>query len=67
MKNWRTNLVGLISLLVAIYHCYEAGKFDVMCAWSAIVSAGFFVAKDANVTGGTVAQTPEALKRTGGA
>lgn len=60
MKNWKTTLFGLAS-----------GSLNLMAnglSWkTALFSAGLaalgFASKDSNVTGGTVAATPEAQKR----
>ena len=59
MKNWKTSLVGcIIAVCVAIQPLLGAtGKLDWKSIVIAALIAGFgFLAKDNNVTGGTVQQ-----------
>jgi len=63
LKNWRTSLVGLITIAIAIYHCYEGHKLDLQCVLLAIPGLGFLLTKDQQVTGGSVPQTLEAENR----
>lgn len=52
-KNWITTLAGILALLLAVLHCYEAGKLDLMCIQQVLLGGGLIAAKDFNVTGGT--------------
>lgn len=53
LKSWITTVLGTLALLLAVTHCYEAGKLDLMCIQQVLVGAGLIAAKDYNVTGGT--------------
>ena len=65
MKNWKTTLIGcLIAIVIAIKPLIETGTIDYkQCGIAAVIALFGFLSKDANVTGGTVAQTTEAQKR----
>jgi hypothetical protein len=63
IKNWRTSLVGIITIIIAIYHCFEGHHLDLQCVLLAIPGLGFLLTKDQAVTGGTVAATVEAERR----
>lgn len=63
IKNWQTSLGGIVSILIALYHCYSMGKIDIMCVYAVIVGTSLLRAKDQNVTGGTVPATVEAEAR----
>jgi len=58
MKNWKTTLFGcLAAVMIAVTPLIQTGDID----WKAVVIAALvaafsFVAKDSNVTGGTVSQ-----------
>ena len=58
MKNWKTSLCGcLAAVMIAIAPILQTGQVD----WKAVVIAGLvaafgFLAKDFNVTGGTIQQ-----------
>jgi hypothetical protein len=68
MKNWKTSAGGAAALLSSVgaaLHSYSAGT---AIDWNLVMMGvyTFWVgisAKDANVTGGTVPQTPEAIVR----
>lgn len=65
MKNWRTSLIGcLIAIVVAVQPMITTGLIDwKQIGFAALIAAFGFISKDANVTGGTVAATPEAQAR----
>ena len=58
MKNWKTTLFGcLAAIMIAVAPLIQTGQID----WKAVIVAALvaglgFVAKDSNVTGGTVQQ-----------
>lgn len=52
LKSWMTSVAGILSILVALFHCYSDGKLDIMCIQAILVGAGLIAAKDQNVTGG---------------
>lgn len=57
MKNWKTTLAGLFILLGVLGKDMKAGAIDPATDFGAVSAAvGLFVAKDKNVTGGTVQQ-----------
>ena len=68
-KNWLTSLFGVLAGVPAILHqsgvtVGHLGGGDYLSLLSAIGIAGLgLAAKDNNVTGGTVGQTPEAQDR----
>lgn len=55
MKNWKTSIVGL-ALIIAGIVVFVQTKDYTQAGAAILVGAGFFFAKDNNVTGGTVAQ-----------
>ena len=70
ITNWQTALGGVASILTALgagVHALSTGDLNAAyLAIPAIVSGiGLIMAKDHNVTGGNVPQTPEASRRTG--
>lgn len=71
MKNWKTTLFGVLGGLATLFGPHLSGQpgpaftLGNVGSAAALILLGL-VAKDANVTGGTVAQTPEALSRTQG-
>jgi len=71
MKNWKTTLFGVLGGLFQLFGPHLTGApgpaFTIgnIGAAAAMILLGL-VAKDSNVTGGTTAQTPEALSRTAG-
>ena len=58
LTNWKTSLTGAIILLIAALHTFLGinipGAMDIGPAFT--VALGLFLAKDSNVTGGTVSQ-----------
>jgi hypothetical protein len=68
IKNWKTTAAGIAALLssiAAVLHSYSAGQ---QIDWNAFMMGLYLcwvgvTAKDANVTGGTIPQTPEAEVR----
>lgn len=52
VKSWITTALGVLVVIMTLFHCYEAGKIDLMCIQSVLVGAGLITAKDFNVTGG---------------
>jgi hypothetical protein len=63
--NWKTTSSGLLLIAGGVargYFAYRTGQIDeeaVMTSTTSIVSGvGLIMAKDSNVTGGTVAQDP---------
>lgn len=68
MKNWKTTLFGVIGGLATLFGPHLQGGAGPAVTIGNVVTAGALillglVAKDSNVTGGSVAQTPEALNR----
>lgn len=65
MKNWRTTFIGcLIAVIVAVQPLLTTGQVDwKQVGFAALIALFGFISKDAKVTGGTIAQTPEAQKR----
>ena len=55
MKNWQTTLFGLLQAAALGYVGYKTGNTELFVAAAAALAGGA-VAKDRNVTGGTVAQ-----------
>ena len=62
-KNWKTNAAGIGGLLTGVgtlVGMFSTGKMDMTAITAAlngiVLSLGMFVAKDSNVTGGTVRQ-----------
>jgi hypothetical protein len=57
-KNWKTSLFGLLgAVCIAIYPIIQSGKIDPHALIMAIAVAVIgFLAKDFNVTGGTIRQ-----------
>lgn len=55
-KNWKTTVTGAIGLLSLIWKCYMAGSVGPEDFAAASVCIGLILAKDSNVTGGTVQQ-----------
>lgn len=56
MKNWKTTVTGIITLITIGWKCFNAmavGAEDVAAVTAAI---GLIFAKDSNVTGGAVVQ-----------
>jgi len=64
MKNWKTTLFGLLAagcgLMSQVTPQYSGILVPAAAAFTGILG---IVAKDGNVTGGTIAATPEALYR----
>ena len=58
MKNWKTTLAGVVGAVVTVaVSLYQTGTVDVQTWITAIVMAALgVIAKDSNVTGGTVVQ-----------
>ena len=58
MKNWKTTLAGALgAALIVALELYQKGTLDVNTILiSAAIAAVGFLAKDMNVTGGTVEQ-----------
>ena len=58
MKNWKTTLAGVLGAVVTVaVSLYQTGTVDVQTWITAIVMAALGVlAKDLNVTGGSVQQ-----------
>lgn len=62
MKNWKTSLLGyLAALWLVVQPIITNGDFDFERDWKSLVGAAIaaffgYVAKDKNVTGGTVKQ-----------
>jgi hypothetical protein len=57
MKNWKTTLAGALALALVISHAIWPAVMTTELATgisSVLVAAGLLVAKDGNVTGGTV-------------
>jgi hypothetical protein len=58
LKNWKTSLCGILiaipQLLVAVWPDCPKEVMGVVSSLAALV--GFYIAKDKNVTGGTVSQ-----------
>jgi hypothetical protein len=71
LTNWQTTLSGIPALFTACFSVYQAlknGQAPAKEEWEIIgASVSAFLiglnAKDKNVTGGTVPQTPEAVHR----
>jgi hypothetical protein len=53
LRSWVTSLFGILSIVVALVHCFSAGKLDIICVMAILQGAGLIAAKDHNVTGGT--------------
>ena len=65
LKNWKTTSTGLLLIASGLargYFAYQSGQINeeaVMTSTTAIVTGvGLVLAKDSNVTGGTVVQDP---------
>ena len=58
MKNWKTTIVGVIgAMLNAAITLYQTGTIDAKTVIISAALAGLgFLAKDLNVTGGSVSQ-----------
>jgi hypothetical protein len=57
MKNWKTTLAGVAAILSVITKIVTTGAIDWQTdAPAVMVGIGLIVAKDANVTGGTIRQ-----------
>jgi hypothetical protein len=68
MKNWKTTLFGVIGGLATLFGPHLSGAPGPAVTTGNVVTAAALillglVSKDANVTGGSVAQTPEAVSR----
>ena len=65
MTNWKTTLIGcFMAVIVAVQPIIATGVIDwKQVGMAGLIAAFSFVVKDANVTGGTVPQTPEAKDR----
>lgn len=71
MKNWKTTAAAVAALLVLVGSAARAlldgdptTNVDLVTFIPAVIAAvGLIFAKDSNVTGGTVAATPEAAAR----
>ena len=57
MANWKTTLVGaLLAAAIAIKPLFDAGQYDYkMLGLAALIALLSYLAKDHDVTGGTVA------------
>lgn len=72
-KSWKTTVMGILTICGALIVAGKAlldgdpsTNIDVAALWVSIMAGiGLITAKDSNVTGGTVAATPEAAARTG--
>lgn len=56
MKNWKTSGSGILALLTIIWRCVSTKTVGPEDVAGATVAIGLIVAKDSNVTGGTVEQ-----------
>lgn len=56
MKNWKTTVTGVLGLLTLIWKCFTAGAVAPEDFAAGSVAIGLILAKDSNVTGGTVVQ-----------
>lgn len=73
MKSWKTTVTGIITIIIALGSAAmtlldgnSATNPDIGALIAAFTAGiGLIMAKDGNVTGGTVAATPEAAVRTG--
>jgi len=69
MKNWKTTLFGVLAALPSFLHgagvhVGHVGQGDWLTFVQGLLVAGLgLAAKDSNVTGGSVGQTPEAKIR----
>jgi len=72
MKNWKTTISGVLSAAAGLVVYLHSGGYVAEPGW--LLGAANFImiggiaslglsAKDGNVTGGTVGQTPEAVNR----
>jgi hypothetical protein len=68
--NWKTSLAGVAAIMGAVgsvITMFSTGHWDgaqLLLDWTGLSTGiGLIFAKDGNVTGGTVAATPEAVKR----
>ena len=50
-KNWKTNVIGLGLLVVAIGNTLKSGAIDMNNVYAALAAFGFIAAKDNNTTG----------------
>lgn len=66
-KNWRTSLAGIATIAAGAAGIVNAPSNDVNTLTQSVAAIlagiGLLTAKDSNVTGGTVASSPEAEKR----
>lgn len=70
MKSWKTTVLGILTILGALIPAgialLKGQSPDLTALWPAVIAGfGLIFAKDAAVTGGTVAATPEATTRVG--
>lgn len=57
MRNWKTTIAGVMALLAVASNAYTKGHLDFATDGPAIMAAiGLLVAKDHNVSGGSVSQ-----------
>lgn len=57
MKNWKTTGTGIIGLITVIWNCITKKAVGPEDFAAATASIGLLLAKDSNVTGGTVVQS----------
>jgi len=57
MRNWKTTLAGIAALISVVAKVANGGAIDTATDVPVVITAiGLLVAKDGNVTGGTVRQ-----------
>ena len=56
MKNWKTTVLGIMTLLLTGFKIYTNGGLQSEDMPSIAAGIGLITAKDSNVTGGTVNQ-----------
>lgn len=54
-KNWKTTLLGILTGAALGYAGYKTGNYELILAGASAAGLGT-IAKDSNVTGGTVQQ-----------
>jgi len=56
MKNWKTTILGILSLLFTMSKIYATGVVEAQDVAVITAGGGLITAKDSNVTGGTKEQ-----------
>lgn len=51
IKNWRTTIPGVITLVSVLFHAWQTKTIDWSSLQAALVGVGLLAAKDFNVTG----------------